>query len=213
MDFESIKGWLTLQTRRQIRTCWLLAFLGLLLTPIALAAGMLLVYIIARVLTRDAHDAQTEALCFWIALGSMPVLFLINRFTPRSTEKEKFYHEDPDTSLVGSYMRRRKAESRFFLWILFTGPRCVDWTISSFRQIHRLQKQDTHSCAALLWLLMLKGKRVGYPDIQRELDWLDLGATAPQIGWLPGVLYINSAPPALSLTEDLRVAIRQGTAP
>jgi len=58
-----------------------------------------------------------------------------------------------------------------------------------------------------------EGKRGAHPDIQRELDWLDLEGTLPQFAWIPGVLYINTAPGALSLTEDLRTAIREGTAP
>ena len=97
-----------------------------------------------------------------------------------------------------------------FLWVIFTGPRLIDWVIFSFGEISRLKKQDSHSCAAVLWLLLLKGKKVPYPDIQREFDWIDLEATLSQLSWITGLLHLKSPPPGLSLTEDLRVAIRPG---
>jgi hypothetical protein len=209
MNFESIKAWLTSQTEKQIRTRWLMAALGLVLTPIALAIGFFLAFIIARASMRDSTDPGTDLKCFWVALGAMPVLFIINRFMPRSDGKEKYYHEEPDTSLVGTYVARRKVQLGIFMWLLFTAPRVVDWVMASFREIYRLKKQDTHSCAAVLWLAMIKGRRVPYPDIQRELDWLDLDATLPQLAWLPGVLYIKTEPGAVSLSEDLRTAIRE----
>jgi len=41
---------------------------------------------------------------------------------------------------------------------------------------------------------MLKGKRVAYPDPHREVDWLDVEATLPQLAWITGVLYIKTDP-------------------
>jgi hypothetical protein len=212
MDFEAIKAWLARQTNKQIQIRWLCALLGIVLTPVGLAIGVVLIFAIARLSARHSANPGIDAKCAWIALCSLPVLFIINFFTPRNTGPEKYYHDDPDTSLVGGYVTRRKVQARVFLWLLFTGPRLVDWVISSFRRIYRLKKQDTHGCAAVLWLLMVKGKRVAYTDIQRELDWLDVEATAPQLAWIPGVFYIRTGPPAVSLSEDLRTAIRSGAA-
>ena len=213
MDFETIKAWLSKQTNRQIRIRWWLALLGLFLTPFGIAVGAFLVFVIAWVSTHDSSDPAIDAKCLWIALAGVPVLFVINRFMPRHEGQEKYYHDEPDTSFVGHYVNREKVKLRFLLWLLFTGPRLVDWWISSFRRIYRLQKQDTHSCAAVLWLLLLKGKRLAYADFQSEFDWLDVEATLPQLAWLPGMLYFKTQPPAVSLTEDLRTAIRQGTPP
>ncbi len=213
MDFESIKTWLAQQTSREIRIRWLLASLGILLAPLAVIVGVSLLFAIARLVTRDWNDPRIDVKCAWTALGIMALLFVVNRFTPRN-EKETYYNDDePDGSLIGSYTHRKKVQARFLLWILFTGPRLVDWVIFSFSRIYRLKKQDTHSCAALLWLLLLKGKRVPYSDITRELDWLDLEATLPQLSWISGVLYFQTQPPAITVTDDLRTAIRQGAPP
>ena len=212
MDFEAVKAWLIRQTDRQIRVRWLLALLGIVLTPVALADGSLLIFVLVRAFGRDSTDPGMDARCFWIALGAVPVMFIINRLTRRPDEPEKYYHEAAveDDSLVGSYVHRRKVQLRFFLWVIFTGPRLVDWVIFSFREISRLKKQDSHSCAAVLWLLLLKGKKVPYPEIQCEFDWLDLETTLSQLSWITGLLHLKNPPPGLSLTEDLRVAIRSG---
>jgi heme/copper-type cytochrome/quinol oxidase subunit 2 len=210
MNFEAVKDWLTQQTSKQIRNRWLLAFLGILLTPIALAVSAFLIFIIVRAFNRGSDDPNVDAKCFWITLGIIPVLFVINYFMPSSNEPEKFYHEEPDDSLVGSYIHRRKTQARFFFWFLFTGPRLISWSIYSFREISRLKALDTHSCAAVLWLLMIKHSKVSYPDIQRELDWLDMDATLPQLARISGVRQLTTPPPGLSLSEDLRTAIRTG---
>jgi len=212
MDFESVKAWLARQTGREIRIRWLLACLGILLTPFALIVGIFLLFAFARMISKDWNDPNIDVKCIWVALGIMVLLFVVNRFMPR--EKENYYdHDEPDGSLIGDYTHRKKVQARFLLWILFTGPRLVDWVIFSFRRIYRLKKQDTHSCAALLWLLLLKGRRTPYPDIIRELDWLDLEGTLPQVAWIPGVLCFQTQPPAVTLTDDLRTAIRQGSPP
>jgi hypothetical protein len=212
MDFEALKAWLARQTRKQIRIRWLLALLGVVLTPIALVVDAFLIFVIVRRITRDWDDPQMNVKCLWVTLGIIPVLFVINRFMDRGKGTEKYYHDEPDTSVTGSYWRVRKAEAGIFLWVLFTGPRLVDWVIFSLRQIRQLTRQDTHSCAAVLWLLVVKAKRTAYPDLQRELDWLDVEATLPQLAWISGVLYIKTTPPAVSLTDDLRNAIRAGEA-
>ena len=211
MDFETIKAWLAGQTAKQLRIRSSLAVLSLILAPVALAISLIMAFAIAWLFVHDPKDPGVETRCFWISLGALPVLFIVNRFMPRE-KKEQYYHEDADTSLVGSYIERRKTQLRFISWLLFTGPRAVDWVISCFRKIHGLKRQDTHSCAAVLWLLMVKGKRVPYADIQRELEWVDLDATLPQLASLNGVLNIKAPVPAMSLSEDLRAAIRTGAA-
>jgi len=166
------------------------------------------VFVIAHAFTRDSQDPQIDTKCLWFTLVFIPLLFVVNRFMPRK-EKEVYYHEEPDTSLAGSYLSRQKVKISILLWLLFTGPRLVDWVIYSFRRISHLKRQDTHSCAAVLWLLLVKGKRVQFTDIQIELDWVDVEKTMAELAWMDGLLFIKTGPPAASLSDDFRTEIRR----
>jgi hypothetical protein len=158
---------------------------------------------------RDSPDPNVAATCVWIGLASIPVLFLINFFIPRGDKKEVYYHDEPDTSVIGMYQTRQRVKIQVILWILFTGPRLVNWSIFSFKRIVQLKRQDTHGCAAVIWLLLAKGRRLAYPDIQTELDWVDVEATMRQLAWVPGLLFIKREHPAVSLTDDFRAEIRK----
>jgi hypothetical protein len=91
---------------------------------------------------------------------------------------------------------------------MFTGPRLCSWGFASLRESRQWQELDAHGCAAVLWLLVSRPKKVPYEDFQSELPWLDLTIVLPQITRVPGVLQLQSPPAGLSLTEDLRKAIR-----
>jgi hypothetical protein len=215
MEFETVKLWLANHTNRQIRNRWLLAWLGFILLPVATAVGGLLIYTFLHLVTHQSNnrdDDFKDARCLWITLGIILAMFIINLLIPKKKEPEKYYSEDPevDDSLVGSYVHRRKVQAKFFLWIILTGSRLLSWSIFSLKEISRLKRQDIHSCAALLWLLMAKRGKVSYDDIPRELDWLDAETTLAQIQDLPGVVFLKNPPPGVSLTDDLRTAIRTG---
>ena len=216
MEFEAVKVWLTNQTNRQIRNRWLLALLGFVLLPFAMAVGGLFIYSLLFLFTHrsDDHASFFDAKCLWITLGIVLVMFIVNLLISKKKEPENYYAEDPevDDSLVGHYVNRRKVQAKFFLWIILTGPRLLSWSIFSLQEISRLKRQDIHSCAAVLWLLLSKGKKVPYSDIQSALDWLDLETTLPQLVRHSGVVQLQQPPPGLSLTEDLRTAIRSGKA-
>jgi len=96
------------------------------------------------------------------------------------------------------------------MWILFTGPRLVDWAVASSREGRRWEQQDNHSCAAVLWLLASRLKKVPYDEIQREIPWLNLDDVMPELARIPGVLKLKAPPPGLGLTDDLRTAIGTG---
>jgi len=216
MDFETVKAWFTNHTNRQIRHRWLLALLGIVLLPFATIVGGLLIYGLLWAITHQSDnrgDGGIDVKCLWITLGIILVMFIINLLIPKKKEAEKYYHEDSDAddSLVGHYANRRKVQAKFFLWIILTGPRLLSWSIFSLKEISRLKKQDAHSCAALLWLLMNKRSKVPYDDIPRELDWLDIETTLAQLQHLSGVLFLKTPPAGISLTDDLRTAIRTGT--
>jgi hypothetical protein len=211
MDFELVKTWLENQNKKNISKRWMLAALGLVLLPIGTATGALLIYGLLRVITHESEDPQIGTKCIWITLGIVLMMFVVNLLIPRKKKDEKFYHEDSgDDSLAGSYVNRKKVQAQFILWIILTGPRLLSWSLFSFAEIRRLKQQDLHSCAALLWLMMNKRSKVPYETIPQELDWLDVEATLAQLKFVPGVLFLKTPPAGVSLTDDLRKAIRTG---
>lgn len=216
MDFDTVNLWLTNYINKQIRNRRLLALLGLALLPFATVIGGALIYgfcFAATHQSRTENDNLADANCLWTTLGILVVMFIVNAFIPMKKEPEKYYSEHPDTddSIVGHYVRRQKIMMIFFLWIILTGPRLLSWSTYSFKEISRWKKQDVHSCAALLWLMMTKRGKVPYDSIPQELDWLDVETTLSQIQRLPGIVFLKNPPPGISMTDDLRNAIRGGT--
>jgi len=214
MDFESVKSWLTRWTERQATHCRWKGIFGLVLTPLALGTGGTLIFFVLWISLHDQyHHPGNPKTCLWITLGILPCLFIANRFTPRRDLMEERMHEGAPDSFAGDAVERREVLLLTFLWIVFTGPRLVDWALSSFRQMRRAKRMDTHSAAAVLWLALTRGKKVPYEDLQREFDWLDLDTVLPELGQIPGIVFLKNPPPGLSLTQDLRDEIQEKSTP
>ena len=209
MDFETVKAWLEKLVHRQIRNRSLAGMLGLILAPVAVAVASASIYALCWVFTSRGGVAN-HPLCIWTTLGIIPCLFIANRFTPKRNLMEERMADGVDGSLAGHYASRQTAKLYFFLWIMFTGPRLLDWALYCFREVKRLKQLDTHSCAGVIWVLLSRPKKVPLDDIQLELPWLDMPAVLPQLRGLEGVVYLPTPPEGLSLTEDLRKAIRSG---
>lgn len=210
MDFETIKSWLAQWTEKQIKNCRLKGIAGLILGPIALAVALTLVYLLARLLTHDAsYHPGSSTTGIWITLAVLPLMFIANRLVPRRNLMEERMSEGPEDSFVGHYAARRVALLYFFMWILFAGPRLFDWALHSFRQIKTWKQMDTHSCAAVLWLVLSRPRKVPYEDIRQQLDWLDLDTTLEQLKQIPGILFLQTPPPGLSVTQEFRDEVRK----
>jgi hypothetical protein len=205
MDFETIKSWLAHWTEKRAKNCRLKGIAGVILGPIALVVALLLVYCLARVLTHDtSYNPGSSTKCVWIALAVLPLMFIGNKVVPRRNLMEERLSGE-----LGHYAARRMALPFLFMWILFTGPRLFDWAFSSFREIKSWKAMDTHSCAAVLWLLLSRPRKVPYEDIRQQLDWLDLDATLEQLKQIPGILFLQTPPPGLSLTQEFRDEVRK----
>jgi len=210
MDFETVKAWLTRWTNGQMRNCRLAGILGLTLGPPALAGALAFIYWLLRLFTYNESGPDKRSMCLWITVAALPCMFIGNRFTPRRDLMEERMSEGPATSFSGHYVARGEVLLQVFLWIMFTGPRLFDWALRSLRKIGHWKQFDTHSCAAVLWLLMNRPRKVPFEEIQTELPWLDLPSAIPQVRRIPGVLQLQAAPIGLSLTQDLRDTIRSG---
>ena len=208
MNFENVKSWFDQWVEKRIGSCRVRAAAGFILTPIALAVALCLVYWMTRLLTQDrAHNLGSSRTAWWVILVLFPLLFVGNRLVPRRNLMEERMSE----GTPGMFGRQRTL-LYFFMWILFTGPRCLDWALDAIREIKAWRSVDTHSCAAVLWLLLSRPRKVPYEDIQRELDWLNLDVTIPELARIPGILFLKGPPPGLSLTQELRDEARDGLA-
>lgn len=203
MDFEAVKAWLTCRTQKKISNCRLLWILGLVLTPVALVVTTICVYWLLRLFTHDtSYNLGDSTLCLLISLAIIPCLFIGNRLVPHRDLMEEQLSEGPDRSI------RRQVVPLFFLWILFTGPRLLEWAMYSFGEARRWKQMDVHSCAAVLWVLTSRPGKVSFDEIRQKLDWLDLEAVLPEMRRLEGVVFLKTAPAGLSLTQDFRDHIR-----
>lgn len=217
MDFETIKLWFAQWSEKQIKSCRVKGIAGLIMGPIALGVALGLAYCLARLFTHDrSYNPGNPTTCLWITLAVLPLMFMGNRLVPRRNLMEERMSEGPADSIAGYVVERRVALLYFFMWILFAGPRLFDWAFSSFREIKSWKEMDTHSCAAVLWLLLTRPRKVPYEDIRQQLDWLDLDATLEQLKQIPGILFLQTPPPGLGLTQEFRDEVRKdlfGTIP
>jgi hypothetical protein len=209
MDFETIKELFTRHMNKMTKICRMKGILGFIFCPVALAIGMGCVYGLARLFTYKQYGPNNERACLWIALGSLPVMFLGNMIAPRGESlMEKRMREG--APMPGSAANRGTVWVHLFLWLMFTGPRLFNWAIVSMREAQEWQQMDAHSCAAILLLLVSRPKKVPYENFQSEYPWLNLPNVLPQIVRVSGVLRLQAAPVGLGLTEDLRKALRSG---
>jgi hypothetical protein len=205
MNFETVKLWFGGWVEKRIGSCRVRAAVGFILGPIALVVALCLVYWMTRLLTHDqANNLGSSRTAFWVTLVLLPLLFVGNRLVPRRNLMEERMSEGP------GYFSRSQTVRYFFMWILFTGPRCFDWALDSIREMKTWRSVDTHSCAAVLWLLLSRPRKVSYEDIQRDLDWVNLDVTLPELARIPGILFLKAPPPGLSLAQEFRDDAREG---
>ena len=185
------------------------AFVGFALAPVALGVAAVCVYALARLFTYKEGEPDKHVACLWIALASLPIMFLGNYLTPKGESlMEKRMREG--SPMPGGSANKGEVMFHLLRWIMFTGPRLIDWGIASSREAGELQKQDPHAGAAILWVLMSRHKKVPYEYFPVEVPWLDLAAALPEVCRVPGVLQLQASPAGLGLTDDLRKAIRTG---
>jgi hypothetical protein len=213
MDFEGVKTWLGGQARKRAEVCGLKAVTGFVLAPLAIWFATTCIYWELRtILSRHGNPQPADLkMCFWITMATIPLMFLGNRFMPRrSLMEERMEGDAVDVAMARYAYGRADVLWHLILWILFTGPRLVDWGMTSVRERRDWRAYDTHSCGAVLWLLASRLKKVPYEDIQREIPWLNLDETGPELMKIPGVLKLKTPPAGLGLTDDLRKAIATG---
>ncbi len=211
MDFDYIKGWLDRYNAKVISKNRLCGILALVLFPLGLIVGFLLLLLIVAMFTTDRYGRPRTA-AFWIALACIPLLFLGNYLMGERRKRNHWEDNSPD-GVIEILFLRYKIVFAIICWVLFTGPRLLSWAIESFRKARITGQQDTHSCAALLWMLASRPNRVQFEEIPVTLEWLNLETTLPEVQKIPGVIYLAGPPAGLTLSTDLRAAIKNDKYP
>jgi hypothetical protein len=210
-------GW---QYRATAALGWLAAALVLALTFGLTYATILFSTVIWGLRLRDRTIS-------WLALGFVALLFLCYRRSrkPALEEREFTASEEqglawmgsgaqvsPFAGLLGMAMAPRAVGgmARIIADILFTGPRLVAASFAAFRQAGRLRFLDADGIAAVLTVLLAYPGRVAFDDIVARVEGLDAGRVFPQMKAIPGVVFLQSPPPGMSLTPDLRAQLRGG---
>lgn len=200
MDFEAVKAWYTESVNRRIGHCRLMGILGLALMPLALAlaCGFLFCFLFLGSMRRSG--SLSTSTCIWISLALIPLMFLVNLALPKKNFLDRHVED-------GTRAMKSEVYAQVLLWIIVAGPRLVDWSLNSFREMKWLRERDVHSCAGVLWVLISNYKKVSYEDIQAALPWLDMQATIPLVLTIPGVVQLRTPPEGLSLHQELRNAM------
>ena len=93
---------------------------------------------------------------------------------------------------------------RLIATLLFCGPKAISFGMSMAEKAKRMKKMDFDGCAAVLVLLLSRDSRVPYSEIKARIPKLDTLAVFAQMEDIDGVLFLDSDPPGLSLSEALR---------
>jgi hypothetical protein len=93
---------------------------------------------------------------------------------------------------------------------LYSGPRVATSAFKTMAKANRLARIDIGNCGAVLTLLVLAGRKMGFQEIADALgEGFDPAQVFPQMADLDGVLFLTADPAGLTLTQELRDAIRQ----
>jgi hypothetical protein len=96
---------------------------------------------------------------------------------------------------------------RLLTTVVCCGPKALAFGASMVRKALRLRKMDYDGCAAVLLLLLSRQSRMSYAEIKQRIPKLNTLAVFEQMEDIGGVLLLESEPPGLSLSEDLRIEL------
>lgn len=88
--------------------------------------------------------------------------------------------------------------------ILYTGPRLIVGSVKAFLRFTQLMAIDTSGCAHALKLLQESPQRVPCTELAEQLAGHNVVRVFSQLHAIDGVLFLNTAPPTVTLTDDLR---------
>lgn len=93
---------------------------------------------------------------------------------------------------------------RTVLAIVFSGPKAISAGLAMLEKIKRLKTMDVDGCTLVLLLLLSRNSRIPYTEIKTRIPKLDTLTVFGQLEDIDGILFLDSDPPGLSLSEALR---------
>ncbi len=89
--------------------------------------------------------------------------------------------------------------------IFLIAPRLLMAGVRTLGGARRLSSLDVEGCAAILALLLAKGEKAPFSEVEEVLpDGRELAIVLPQLKEIDGVLFLKSTPAGLSLQSDFR---------
>jgi hypothetical protein len=92
---------------------------------------------------------------------------------------------------------------------LYSGPRVMMSAFRTVAKAGRLRKIDVGNCGAVITVLFAAGRKLGFQEITDALgEGFDAARVFPQMADIGGILFLKAEPAGLTLTQELRDAIR-----
>jgi hypothetical protein len=106
-------------------------------------------------------------------------------------------------SLLG-LLANPDASGKMVADILYTGPRLIAGSVKAFQRSTHLMAIDTLGCACALDLLQKNSHHVPCTELAEQLAGHDVVRIFTQLRGMDGVLFLDTTPPAITLTDGLR---------
>jgi len=115
------------------------------------------------------------------------------------------------TGITGSFaslLANPDPSAKMITEILYTGPRLIAGSFRAFLRFVQCLAGDTSGCAQALMFLLESARHVPYADLAGQLANHDVVRVFSQLRGIDGVLFLNSDPPTIALTDQLRRDLR-----
>ena len=217
MSDERVQRWLEKKLAREAQETLLLAVGILAGAIVVLAITFGICYASSLFVLLPTFHLHSRYF-FWIALSMVALLFVAARFSNREELTE--YHVEsvdggpvhtfyiPHVGIVSNLNPFSAANAAAFVKIIadlvLSGPRFVSAAWQTFQRSQRLKRMDVALLAEVFTLLLSAGRRVSLAEILPRLGHCDPSEVFRQLSEIEGVVFLNSPPPGISLTADLR---------
>jgi len=101
-----------------------------------------------------------------------------------------------------------RSAAKLIIDCLLTGPRLLSVAGNEIRKASRLKSIDRGACAEVLALLLGAGRKMSFQEIVELCPGLNPVTIFPQLRDVDGVLFLQSAPAGLTMSAELKEALR-----
>lgn len=174
--------------------------------------GFLLLSGAGMALVKGAHDKSQGAfprawvpMLGWL-LGFLGSVLLFATYTPTRIEELSEFRSPGEDSLwaAASHRTGKQNLGQLLLCWLYGGPALVRGGLAHLRGASGLRGEAAEACAAALYVLYEAGQRVAYTDLPTVLQGVQVQDVAARLRAVDGVIFLESAPPGMSLSTPLR---------